>query len=207
MWGMGRISRAPHTHCRGFSIVEVTIILTMLSILTAAAAPAVDDYVNQAKLVRAHHDVSTLSVSLLRLFSDTAAQSKIEHGWATYDLLVGGGSIPASSGAAFDSWTATPGDTVGLLDDQLLNNTPGYTAADALHFGGAGWRGAYLQQRVAPDPWGYRYALNMSSLRKPGLDTVVLTAGPNGVIESLFEVDGLPTGGDDIVASVSSSGY
>jgi hypothetical protein len=37
-----------------------------------------------------------------------------------------------------------------------------------------------------------------------GMDAIVVTAGPDGMIESLFRVDGLPTRGDDIVASVSS---
>ena len=188
-------------------MVEVTVVLTMLSIWTAATAPAVDDYVNEAKLVRAHHDVSTLSVSLLRLFSDTAAQSRIDGGWATYDLLVGAGAIPANEAPESESWTSAPGETVGWLDDQLVNNTPGYTTADAQRFAATGWRGAYLQQRVAADPWGYRYAINTSSLKTRGLDTVIITAGPNGLIESLFEVDGLPTGGDDIAASVSSGGH
>jgi Tfp pilus assembly major pilin PilA len=80
---MGQSSGSSFARCLGFSVAEVTIILTSLSILTAAAAPAVDDYVKQAKLVKAHHDVSTLSVTLIRLLSDTAADANIPNGWAT----------------------------------------------------------------------------------------------------------------------------
>jgi Tfp pilus assembly protein PilE len=85
---MGQSSGSSFARCLGFSVAEVTIILTSLSILTAAAAPAVDDYVKQAKLVKAHHDVSTLSVTLIRLLSDTAAEANIPNGWATYEVLV-----------------------------------------------------------------------------------------------------------------------
>jgi hypothetical protein len=199
-----RRSTSRLSQCLGFSVAEVTIILTSLSILSAAAAPAVDDYVNRAKLVKAHHDVSTLSVTLIRLFSDTTAEANIPNGWATYDLLVGGGAIPRPASREATAWTTRSGKTVGLLDDQLIYNRPGYSRPPADTFSTFGWRGAYLQERVAADPWGNRYALNAGSMKSAGMDAVVITAGPNGIVESLFSVDGLPTRGDDIAASVSS---
>ena len=197
--------RAGLTRCLGFSVVEVTLILTILSLLSAATAPAIDDYVNQAKLVKAHHDVRTLSVTLIRFFSDTASEANIEHGWATYDLLAGPGTVPQTAGPGTEGWAAT--ERVGLLDDHLLNNTPGYSPGDSTQVPRFGWRGAYLQDRVGSDPWGHRFAFNVRSLKTPGLDTVVLTAGPNGTVESLFEIDGLPNAGDDVAAGVSAAGH
>jgi hypothetical protein len=35
---------------------------------------------------------------------------------------------------------------------------------------------------------------------------VTLSAGADGIVESAFERDGLPTAGDDIVSMVSSAG-
>lgn len=190
-------------HC-GFSVTELTTVLTALTILTGAVAPAVNDYVEDAKLVRARHDVSTLGVTLVRLFNDVGFEREIKGGWATYDLLVGSGAVPDTTGRGTDGWIAPVGTNVGLLDDQLIRNTAGYTRYDGRwHFG---WRGAYLQNPVSPDPWGHRYAVNMRAMRSSHWDTVVLTAGPNGLVESPFELDGLPTGGDDIVSLASSGG-
>lgn len=190
---------------RGFSVAEVTMILTALSILSAAAAPTLNGYVEDTKLVRAAHDVGTLAVSLVRMFNDVAAERNTAQGWASYDVLVGGGATPAALGAGTDAW-ASPADAkaVGVLDDHLITNAASYTQRPR----GAtfGWRGAYLDQPVQPDPWGNRYAVNVRAMRSSNFDTLVLSAGPDGLVESAFELDGLLTQGDDIVSLVAPSG-
>lgn len=191
--------------CRGFSVTEVTTILTALTILSGAAAPAVNDYVDQAKLVRARHDVRTLAVSLVRLFNDVGAERGLDKGWSSYTLLVGAGVAPASGARGSEAWTAsTLASGVGLLDDQLTTNEPGYTRGrQGVPFG---WRGAYLQDPVGADPWGHRYAVNIGAMQTSYDDTVVLSAGPDGTVDSPFEADGLPTAGDDIVSVVAAAG-
>jgi hypothetical protein len=86
--------------CRGFSATEVTTILTALSVLSGMAAPAVSDYVEDAKLIRARSDVRTLSVSLIRLFSDVGTERARRSAWAEHDLLVGAGEVPQTAGAS-----------------------------------------------------------------------------------------------------------
>jgi len=49
-----------------------------------------------------------------------------------------------------------------------------------------------------------RYAVNMNATKMGEVDVVVVTAGPDGVLDSRFEVDGLPARGD--VVSLVSSG-
>jgi hypothetical protein len=198
-------SRLSLVGCRGFSVTEVTTILTAMTILSGAAAPAVNDYVEQAKLVRARHDVRTIAVSLVRMFSDVGAERSLEGGWSSYKLLVGDGMAPASGVRESDAWTAaTAAAGVGLLNDQLITNETGYTRG---HLGvQLGWRGAYLQDAVAADPWGHRYGVNVGAMQTKYDDTVVLSAGPDGVVDSPFQSDGLPTAGDDIVSVVSAAG-
>jgi hypothetical protein len=127
----------------------------------------------------------------------------LEKGWRTYDLLVGAGAVPAASGPASSDWHES-GPAVGLLDHQLVINGANYTTNRP----GApfGWRGAYLEQSVSSDPWGQRYAVNVGAMNTVGVDVVVLSAGPDGIVQSAFDVDGLPTGGDDVVSIVSSGG-
>jgi hypothetical protein len=69
---------------RGFSVSDVATSLLALTVLTGAAAPAIDHYVEQAKLVKARHDVRTLAVSVVRLFSDLGPERHIRRGWANY---------------------------------------------------------------------------------------------------------------------------
>jgi hypothetical protein len=178
-------------------------VLTAVTILSGAAAPAVNDYVEQAKRVRVRHDVDTLAVTLMRMANDTPAQAMAPGGWATYDLLVSEGAVPEASGAAA-GWTATREDSVGRLDDHLIYNDGRYPRPE--RYGAFGWRGPYLQQTVAADPWGIRYGVNVHAMRTPDLDTVVLSAGPDGRVDSPFAVDGLPTRADDVVALVSVGG-
>jgi hypothetical protein len=184
-------------------VTEVTTILTALTVLSGVAAPAVTTYLEDAKLVRARSDVRTISISLVRLMSDVGPERNREHGWATYDVLAGAGLIPATTGTPARGWAAA-GATVGSLDDHLLTNAPQYPAQRPR--AQPGWRGAYLQDRVTADPWGQRYAVNVAAMKSPAFDTVTLSPGPDGIVESAFERDGLPTAGDDIVAMVSSAG-
>jgi hypothetical protein len=184
----------------GFSISEITTTLVVLSVLTTMATPAINDYVEQAKLIRAQSDVATLSVSLVRLFNDVGFERDRPGGWGRYDLLVGAGNPPTADREASMAWTASAaGPEVGLLDDQLVRNTAGYPRRDRF-----GWRGPYLQSVVRPDPWGMRYGVNAGARQDAGSDVIVLSAGPDGIVSVPFEMDGLPAGHDDMLAVVSS---
>lgn len=190
---------------RGFSAAEVMTILTAMTVLSGVAAPAMNEYLEDAKLLRAQHDVRTLSASLIRFFNDVGPERGIDGGWARVDLLVGAGEAPLAATAAAQSWTlGTTHESVALLDDHLVVNEVGYSVVDGPSR--MGWRGAYLQDPVRSDPWGHRYAVNVGVMRSHYFDTVVLSAGPNGFVDSPFERDGLPTTRDDVAAVVASSG-
>jgi hypothetical protein len=183
----------------GYSVTEVTTILTALTILSGVAAPAVTTYLEDAQLVRARSDVRTIAISLIRLMNDVGPERTRENGWATFDLLTGAGLVPATNTASTRRW-ASRGANVGSLDDQLISNGPEYSVRQPrAQFG---WRGAYIQDPVAADPWGQRYAVNIAAMKSAVYDTVALSAGPDGIVDSAFERDGLPTAGDDIVSMV-----
>jgi hypothetical protein len=194
----------PLLDCRGFSMTEVATTLVAMTILSGVTAPAINDYVEDAKLVRARHDTSTLGVSLVRLFSDVGGERLRPGGWATYDVLVGAGSPPASASEDTIAWVTPAGDpAVGSLDDQLIANGATYTTYRAgLQ---RGWRGAYLQRSVTPDPWGHRYAVNVRAVIRSSSDIFVVSAGPDGTVVSPFEADGLTAGGDDVISLISSA--
>ena len=152
--------------CRGYSVTEVTTILTALTILSGVAAPAVTTYLEDAQLVRARGDVRTIAISLVRLMSDVGLERNRAEGWATYDLLTGAGLIPATGTASSHRW-ASAGAKVGSLDAHLITNAADYPAR--LPRAQFGWRGAYIQDPVSADPWGQRYAVNIAAMKSPSL--------------------------------------
>lgn len=80
------------------------------------------------------------------------------------------------------------------------------------------WRGPYMTGPIDPDPWGNRYASNVIYLDPlvggdPNVvhvqgysgwtyDCVVLSAGPDGEVDTEYSADGLTPGDDDILYTV-----
>ena len=194
---------------RGLSAVEATAVLAAMSIIGAAAAPAIQDYVTDARLAKARQDTHTIASALVRLFGDVASQGSRAGGWATYDLLVGVGDIPELGPGGDLAWTSEPGTSrIGALVEQLVVNGPAYPTHPVTMVNWIkGWHGPYLESGVGPDPWGHRYAANVHWLAAGAeFDTIVLTAGANGSVETSYRADGTVAGGDDIIALVSSGG-
>jgi len=96
------------------------------------------------------------------------------------------------------------------------------------------WRGPYMTAPIDPDPWGNRYAVNVQFLdacadstgamaavesdttpfgapvgANAGAgyesDTVVLSAGPDEEVDTLWAVDGLTPGDDDLIYTISGN--
>lgn len=188
----------------GFSVVEMTTVLSAVTMLSGMAAPAVNDYLAEAKLVRARSDARVIAVSLVRMMNDVGAQGRRSGGWAQYDLLAGAGEAPVAATPASSQWSSD--DRVGRLDDHLVGNQAGYASPASRGLGG--WRGAYIDGPIAADPWGHRFAANVVHLATPGAsDTVVLSAGPDGTANVPFTADGLRDAVDDVVVLISSGSY
>ena len=134
----------------GLSLIEATVILGVMSMLTAVVAPAVRTYVQTAQQAAAKRDVEAIGTALGRLLVDigeawlhrdgngSAATDPPSHAAANrVDLLVSDGRIPALySGATRSSgtpeWTAAINDTtVQDLDYFLVTNTPSNSSSNA----------------------------------------------------------------------------
>jgi type II secretory pathway pseudopilin PulG len=189
---------------RGLSLTEVTIMLSVLSVLTAVLTPTIGDYVNDARQIKASDDVKVLASTFSRFAFDVPQNRNLARSWATAQLLVGPGDAPDTAEGSDAAWAApVDGEQVGELEDHLMVNTPGYPTRQAgPRYVAGGWRGAYLSE-LTPDPWGHRYAINVQSFSSGTADVIVLSPGPNGVVETAFAADGVAPGGDDIVAVIS----
>jgi type II secretory pathway pseudopilin PulG len=200
----------------GLSLVEATIILAVLSVLTAVIAPSIMNYVQDAQNTTAQGDVQAIGSGITQMLKDTGSRCLRTSGTTDctianrVDLLIsGGGSDPMGVAATAanvtlpDSESATTA-TVNwlgsgavpaqqdLIDDQLIENdnpTP-YSVASQTAGGGPrmklGWRGAYLNGPIMADPWGIKYQVN-SIFLAVATDAFDTAGSPDQLQEGLRE--------------------
>lgn len=139
---------------RGLSLVEVTIMLMVLAILTGVLAPSILVSVDDARQVKAKEDVEAIGLSIVRMVKDTGVPFLLEDGDVSLatrfvinnrvDLLVStGNESPVATGVDNSvtaniqttlTWTddlAAPAPTAGTggvqsVFDQLVSNDAQY---------------------------------------------------------------------------------
>lgn len=172
----------------GMSLVEATIILMTLSLLTAVLAPSVSDYINDAKQTKAQEDVTVAGTAILRVVRDTNLEclAIVAATGCTkanrVDILRSSGPdvlaaevLPADfvnadiQSAATFNWDEDQGAQGDTMENQFVLNTPNYdTPNESIPTGytksgpqaGLGWRGAYVNSPIGTDPWGKVYLAN-----------------------------------------------
>ena len=213
----------------GVTLIEATVLIMVVSILTAAAAPSASRALDRARHTRAFSDAEAIKTGIIS-YRANVFQGFSEDGTTSGDqveMLVSDGDIPRQNSLSNDDNGATAGalmrwdDVVGDLDD-TNNDVDGTITVDFLEShlvtnailggvasyglgGGNAWRGAYMNAPLDPDPWGNRYMVNAKFLDAPSTtsnDVIVLSAGPDEVIDTLFEKNGQSPGADDIIVTV-----
>jgi type II secretory pathway pseudopilin PulG len=174
----------------GMSLIEATIILLVLFLLTAVLSPSIGDYIEDARHTKGKEDVEALGISIQRLQRDIGPCVKVAA--ATACNLVNRLEVLRSSGpdvvagdlgttaidfnsvgnvSAAINWDDDQAANVGdTFESQLVLNSPNYnTPAESTPTGytlsgpqaGLGWRGAYLSGPIGTDPWGKVYLANI----------------------------------------------
>ena len=174
----------------GMSLVEATIILMILFLLTAVLSPSIGDYIEDARHTKAKEDIEALGISIQRLMRDVGSCIKTDAAdpcdmtnrveilrsngpdvgaddlGTTATAFTSGSNITAALNWD-DDQDAAVGDT---FESQLVLNAPNYDSpAEATPTGytiggpqaGLGWRGAYMAGPVGTDPWGKVYLANV----------------------------------------------
>jgi type II secretory pathway pseudopilin PulG len=99
---------------RGITIIETTVILSVLFILAGAMAPIVSESVNTARAVKARNDASMIAMGLINLQKDLggdalsfgSAVAAVGQPLALPNVLATGGADPQVDGADDDVETA-----------------------------------------------------------------------------------------------------
>lgn len=204
---------------RGMTLIEATIVITVAAVLVAAAAPAASRTLDRARITRAVEDAEAIKTAITNWRDDVFQGFSIDGtvSGTNVDMLVGDGDTPSASltddngsvAGVQMRWDDSVNNTTGVVDfleRHLVTNNPRGSSANGYPLsGGNTWRGAYLNAPIDPDPWGNRYAVNCKFLRSPSNtknDVIVLSAGPDEEIDTLFEKDGIFPGDDDIIVMI-----
>lgn len=130
------------TSARGVSLVEASILLSVVSILAAIMAPAVGSYLDTSRQVRAREDVQVIGTAIQTFVSDNGESQFLQDAMNgagvtvpptrpdtnRVNLLVGDGDVPALAAAiaAETFWTqAVNGTSVDTFSNHLIENLPG----------------------------------------------------------------------------------
>ncbi len=192
---------------KGFTLIELAVVLAIIAVLAAVLTPMVTGYLDQARIARASADVRTIA-DAVKLYNRDTGRYPIYDTNALYVSDTTGaireiGSSAGNTPAAGSGWTLS-GTTLtsSSLESYLNNNSSGLTGGA---FPKAAFRGPYIGT-IDSDPWANKYLLNSTDLvRSSTSHAYVLSAGPNGTVETTRDVattSALTAGGDDIIAVI-----
>jgi prepilin-type N-terminal cleavage/methylation domain-containing protein len=179
---------------RGFTLVEVVVVVAVVLLLSAIAVPLVTGYIEDGKRTKAVAETKVIAAAVTSFYKDYGKWPARNNTGAdnTLFVLYTGPALPSANpfaaGHTFNTW-ALNGTNGDVLDNQLLGNAPKGAAGGAYPTSGQyQWRGPYLSGGFGTDPWSRPYVINVIS----GFSTsttqykrlYVLSAGPNGVIDT-----------------------
>ena len=201
---------------KGFTLIEMAVVLSIIAILVAIMTPIVTSYIDQARVARATIDVQHIGQAMILHYRDTGRYpiwltnaAAITGTTPDKDVLVSGTSAAISAAPSGSShaagWTAA---TVGLLDTFLNTNSLGYSISTASPAAIA-YRGPYLDGLDGNDPWGNTYVVTSKYLASTGANAnnwaFAISAGPNGTLDTTYvqaKTAVLATASDDIVSLI-----
>lgn len=191
--GLGFNPKTSRLMSKGFTLIEIIVILAVISILVAILTPTVLKYIAEAQTNRAEGDVKTISAMLNDLIRDTGQYPG--NLLFTDTFICGPGTMP-STGTV---WCTAANSK--QLSNHLIINDPDEDgnpneATEYRSTGNFRWKGPYVQG-LNEDPWGNAYAINASTLVGGNTSpTWVISAGPDGVFQTATTATTLS--GDDI---------
>jgi len=206
---------------RGFTLLEVTVVLAVIGGLVAMLSPVVFRYIDDANRTRAQADVGSFASAINKLYKDTGRWPIKATGTsnAAFDsladpsILTSGGdcdpgdtdlaSCDASEPTTGTGWDYSKrGDWLGR---HLVTNAASYSTT-----GNRAWKGPYINEIPSVDPWGRSYLVNVANADPTVAEAsqkwvIALSAGPDGVVNTSASTalnSNAVASGDDIIARV-----
>ena len=190
---------------KGFTLIELAVVLAIIAVLAAVLTPLVTGYLDQARVARAQADVRTIADAMKLHQRDTGRYPIYNSGGypntvsdGTKTVFGGPGTTPTET----VSWSLNTTLATTTLESWINGNFTSVSTSNA--FPKAAFRGPYVAS-IDADPWGNRYLLNAANLNTGTNHAFVLSAGPNGAIDTTRDQAAGSTftaGSDDIVSVI-----
>lgn len=175
---------------RGFTLVEVIVVIGVIAILAAILTPYITKYIDDSRVAKAKNEVQVIGAAVTNFYKDTGrwpnATNATNAPTVNYSGVYSGTTAPAAAffGAA-TGWAAAGAANWNPLDQHLIrSNIHAYRTT-----GDQRWNGPYATE-LPLDPWGRPYVINAYELDHqplpplPPVPAWVMSAGPNGVLDT-----------------------
>jgi prepilin-type N-terminal cleavage/methylation domain-containing protein len=200
---------------KGFTLIEVAVVLAIIAILAAILTPIVTSYIDQSRDTRAGADVKKIAEAVLLYKRDTSKWPAFDtlaaanaSTTASRNCLTSGPSAALPTGTNEASWATECGSSIGMLSGYLNVNSLGVTSGNAAG-GAVSFRGPYLDGAVGTDPWANNYVVTSKYLVDSGVNNsfwaYAASAGPNGGLDTAHGVahaGQLTAASDDVIAAI-----
>jgi len=180
----------------GFTLIEVVVVVAVIAILAAILTPFITKYITDSQVARSKNEAQVIAAAVTNAYKDLGRWPNRLNATTNYAGIYSGPLGTAAPAAPFlnASWAGLA--NWGLMYNQLVINGVGYPAVPSE----TRWNGPY-GAAFPLDPWGRPYVVNardFTSVAVPPIPVWVLSAGPNGVIETNIAAATTSPGGDDI---------
>lgn len=182
-----QVKRSIRNEQGGFTLVEVIVIVAVIAIVAGIVVPMIFKQIDEAKITRAEADCKSIASAIHAFRKDLGVWPNLN---GTPGSCTAGISLLASNGAEPVGLSAVGYDTSATVsfDDVLKVDDLGCYNPDK-------YKGPYLPT-VNPDPWGNAFVIAANYLDVAGAPVFVLSAGPNGNIDT--QATEVTPNGDDI---------
>jgi general secretion pathway protein G len=192
---------------KGFTLIELAVVLAIIAVLAAVLTPMVTGYLDQARVARAQADTRT-AADAIKLYQRDTGRWPVYASSGDYPNTIGGGkaliggSTGTNPGNGTATWNASSVIAASSLEVYINGNLTSMNSSNT--FPKAAFRGPYVGS-LDSDPWGNRYILTASDLAGSTNHAYMISAGPNGVLDTTMDQTAtgqFTVGLDDVVAVI-----
>lgn len=169
----------------GFTLIEVIVVAGIIAVLAGILVPLIFKEIDESKNARAQADVKSIASAMIILKKDTGS-------WPVNANCTPGATVMRSPVGDFPTVGGTWDDSNKVSFDDYINaDTNGCWSS------GSTWKGPYMAM-VGADPWGREYISNAKDYLSASGPIWIISAGPNGVVETASNDAKIATSSDDI---------
>jgi len=170
---------------RGFTVIEVLVVIAVIGILVASVLPTLRDSVSQSEVAKAQSEVVQLRKAVKRLAIDTGAYPK------------GCGTVETKTSPETQDETTDLSELVAGLTERPTGAGTNCSWADD---DTDAWAGPYMEM-VPQDPWGNNYIFDPNYPDQSNTSFSV----PRGIVVYSKGEDGTKETPDDIVRYIEQT--